>query len=295
MKLECFRNAARSFAKNRGSLGLAIVMLFAGIAANSVMAGPAQDTNTAQSGSAKFERSFALAAGGTIAVENRKGTIRVTGSDGNKVTIRVEKRISGGTEKQREEWIATTKVNFANEANRVTVRVEYPDINCTFCANTEDEVDLIIAAPREVNLELSSTKSAIEVKGTSGRVRVDTEKGSVRLEGVTANGLRVSSQNTDTIIATKSITGDVDVETEKGSIVLRVPSTVGLNLDYHGGAKAIFSCDFPVTINGEGTELRNVSGRAGRNRTHITGKVNQGGPQVILRTSKGSVSIENAP
>lgn len=67
MKLECFRNAARSFAKNRGSLGLAIVMLFAGIAANSVMAGPAQDTNTAQSGSAKFERSFALAAGGTIA------------------------------------------------------------------------------------------------------------------------------------------------------------------------------------------------------------------------------------
>lgn len=274
-------------------------------------------SNVTQGQPERFERSFPMAAGGTIYVENRKGAIRVTGTDTDKVTIRVEKRISGGNEKQREQWLADTKVDFANEvaneANRLTVRVEYPDMNCTFCSNTEDEVELTIAAPRQVNLELegakpeiavssveghiriSSRKSAIELKRTTGGVRIDTEKGNVRLEDVALQGLRVTSRKADAVIAAKSVAADVDLETEKGSFVLRMPSTVGLNLDYRGGRRATFHCDFPVTINGDGMELRNVSGRVRRNGTHITGKLNQGGPETAIWSTRGSVSIEKAP
>ncbi|MGC2090591.1 MAG: hypothetical protein WA638_14240, partial [Candidatus Acidiferrales bacterium] len=117
----------------------------------------------------------------------------------------------------------------------------------------------------------------------------------VRLSDVAIQGrLDLTSNRADAVIEAKSLAGYADLETERGSIVVRMPSTVGVNLDYVGGRRASFHCDFPVTTNENGTELNDVSGRVGRDGARISGAVNQGGARMTLRTERGSISIEKA-
>ncbi|HKF52570.1 MAG TPA: DUF4097 family beta strand repeat-containing protein [Candidatus Acidoferrales bacterium] len=279
-----------------------------GLSAPAIFGQATQDSNPES-----FQRSFPMSAGGTLVVENRKGTIHVTGSDTNQVTVSVRKIFTGGTDKERQEWMAGTKVNFDHLPDHVSVRVEYPDWNCVFCVNVSDGVELTIAVPRETNVELdgnrpdmavssiegdiriSSNRSAIAVKSTAGAIRIETNRGDVRLSDVAIKGrLELTSNRAEAVIEAKSIAGNADLETERGSIVVRMPSTVGVNLDYVGGRRSSFHCDFPVTTNENGAELNDVSGRVGRDGARISGALNQGGPRMILRTTRGTISLEKA-
>lgn len=276
------------------------------VCAPGVFAQAAQDANPES-----FQRSFPMSAGGTLVVENRKGTIHVTGSDTNQVVVSVRKIFEGGSEKERQWWMAESKVSFDSTTSHLNVRVEYPSWNCVFCANISDEVDLTIAVPRRTNVELegtrpdmevasidgniriSSNRSPIEIKSTRGAIRIETNRGNVRLSDVAITGrLGLTSNRAEAEIDAKSLAGEVDLETERGSIALRIPSTVGVNLDYVGGRRASFHCDFPVTTNQNGAELNEVTGRVGRQGARISGALNQGGPRMILRTERGSISIE---
>jgi hypothetical protein len=273
----------------------------------------AQSSQQQDQNAESFQRSFPMSSGGTLEVENRKGTIHVTGSDTNQVAVSVHKIFTGGSDKDREWWMKETTVNFGNEPNRLDVRVEYPNWNCVFCVNLNDEVDLTIAVPRRTNIELdgnrpdmaitsidgniriSSNRSAIAIKSTSGAIRIETNRGDVRLSDVAIQGrLDLTSNRAAAVIEAKSLAGYADLETERGSIVVRMPSTVGVNLDYVGGRHASFHCDFPVTTNESGTESADVSGRVGRDGARISGTVNQGGARMTLRTERGSISIEKA-
>jgi hypothetical protein len=258
-----------------------------------------------------FQRSFSMSAGGTLVVENRKGTIHITGSDTNQVVVNVRKIFDGGSDRDRQEWMAATKVNFDSVPDHLNVSVDYPDWNCVFCVNVDDEVDLTIAVPHAINVELdgnrpdmeiasiegniriSSNRSRIAIRSTDGAIRIETNRGDVKLSDVAIKGrLEVTSNRAEAVIEAKSIAGDADLETERGSIVVRMPSTVGMNLDYQGGRRASFHCDFPVTTNQNGAELNDVSGRVGREGARISGALNQGGPRMILRTERGSISLE---
>jgi hypothetical protein len=287
---------------------LVVAALAVTLGAPTVFAQNTQDTN----GEA-FERSFSMNTGGTLVVENRKGTIHVTGSDTNQVVVNVRKIFDGGSEKDRQEWMAQTKVSFDSLPDHLNVRVDYPDWNCVLCVNLDDEVDLTIAVPHAINIELdgnrpdmtissvegniriSSNRSRIDVRSTEGAIRIETNRGEVKLSDVAVKGrLELTSNRADAVIEAKRMDGDADLETERGSIVVRMPATVGVNLDYVGGRRASFHCDFPVTTNQNGAQLNDVSGRVGREGARISGAVNQGGPRMTLRTERGSISIEKA-
>ncbi len=289
------------------AIGMCVAfMVGLGMGASGVLAQGAQGANAES-----FQRSFPMSAGGTLVVENRKGTIHVTGSETNRVVVSVRKIFEGGSDKERQAWMAGTRVNFDGAPNHVSVRVEYPDWNCVFCTNVRNEVELTIAVPRAINVELngnrpdmaissidgniriSSNRSRIAIKSTEGAIRIETNRGDVRLSDVAIKGrLDLTSNRADAVIEAKSITGNADLATERGSIVLRMPATVGVDLEYVGGRRANFHCDFPVTTNENGAELNDVSGRVGRAGAHITGKINQGGARMMLRTERGTISLE---
>lgn len=292
------------------SVALTALAVGSALSAPMVFAQDAQKSNPES-----FQRSFPMSAGGTLVVENLKGTIHVTGSDTNQVAVSVRKVFTGGSDKERQWWIANAKVDFDSAPNHLNVRVEYPNWNCVslfmHCAEISDEVDLTIAVPRATNIELdgtkpdvaissiegniriTSTKSPIDIRATEGAIRIDTTKGDVRLSDVAIKGrLDLTSTKADAVIEAKSIAGDVNLETEKGSVVVRMPSTAGVDLDYVGGRRASFHCDFAVTTNENGAELNDVSGRVGREGAHIAGAINQGGVRMTLRTERGTISIE---
>ncbi len=257
----------------------------------------------AQQPEEKFQRRFTLNAGGTLRVENYKGTIHVTGSNTNQVVVNVVKRFEGGSESDRKWWMENTKVTFSNDSNRVAVKVEYPSWNCVFCwteHNFADWVELEIQTPSKTNLELDGYKPDIQVSSlqgdiriksykapmridsTNGAIHIDTYKDVIRLKNVAVRGgLEVSSYKAEAEIDARSLEGSASLETEKGSIVLRMPKEIGLDVDFSGGRRSVFRTDFALASHtgaGYGHDVR--------------GTVNGGGAHLHLRTEKGSISLE---
>lgn len=250
-----------------------------------------------------FQRSFAIQPGGALAVDNYKGLIRVTASDGNQVVVDVLKKFEG-TDKDRKWWMANTDVHFSNAADRVEISVEYPSCSCCNClgGNSHDEyeasVELRIQVPRKINVELQghkplmnisgidgnirikSYKSPIEIQSTSGPIHVETYKESVQLKDVTLRGaLEVETMKSDVSIEAKSLGDRVDLGTEKGTIVLKAPRNAAMTLDYSGGRRSSFRSDF------------NIAAEAGSSSS-IRGTINGGGTLVRLRSERGSVTLE---
>ena len=249
-----------------------------------------------------FQRSFTISPNGALHVDNYKGTIHVTASDGNQVVVDVTKRFEDGTESDRKWWMENTQVNFQNQSDRVSVDVKYPEWNCTFCWEGHSfnaAVELEIRVPRQINVALESYKpdikiasvqgdiriksykSPITVDSTTGAIRIDTYKNTVNLQNVTVRGpLEVKSFKAETEISTKALGDTATLESDKGSIVLRVPQNAGLTVDYEGGRRSSFHSDFAL------------SSTTGSFNDSFRGTINQGGTRLRLRTEKGSVSLE---
>src|SRR5262249_276302 len=207
--------------------------------------------------------------GGTLQVDNYKGTIHVTGSDANQVVVDVTKRFEG-SEADRKWWMEHVEVNFQNEPNRVSVEVKYPDRNCMFCWEYHDytaAVELEIRVPRQINVNLESYKpdikvaaiqgdiriksykSPIAIDSTTGAISIDTYKETDKMRDVTLRGpLEVKSYKAETEISAKALGQSVSIENYKGTIVLRAPQDAGLDVDFEGGRHASFNSDFPLNM-----------------------------------------------
>ena len=249
----------------------------------------------------RFQKTFTMANGGTLEVENYKGAIHVTGADASQVTVDVTKRFEGN-DADRKWWMENVQINFRNESNRVAVEVKYPQWTCIFCWQDHDytaAVELEIHVPRQTNVRLDSYKPDIKIAGiqgdvriksykspiqldsTTGAVRIDTYKNSVKLSNVNVRGpLEIKSYKADAEIDARSLGDTATLENTKGSIVLRVPANAGLNVDFEGSRRSSFRSDFAMTS------------QTGSFNTSFRGAVNQGGTRVRLRTEKGSVSLE---
>jgi hypothetical protein len=256
---------------------------------------------TAQQPDEKFQRSFPLNGGGTLRVDNYKGTVHITGSNTNQVTVNVVKRFEGGSESDRKWWMENVKVTFSNDSNRVSVKIEYPNWNCVFCWTDHDftaAVELEIQTPSRTNLDLDgykpdiqvssiqgdirikSYKAPMQIESTSGAIHIDTYKDVIRLKNVAVRGgLEINSYKAETDIDARSLEGSTRLETEKGSIRLRVPKEMGMEVNFSGGRRAVFHSDFAL------------ASRTGDSGHDVRGVVNGGGAQVSFRTERGSVTI----
>ncbi len=283
--------------QNQRVIGLVIVIM--GVIA---LATPRlRSQSTGNEPSERFQRSFSIAPGGTLEVNNYKGTIHVIGSDTNQVAVDVNKHFEG-TDADRKWWMENVQVNFKNESNRVAVEVKYPESNCTFCWQVHDytaAVELEIRVPRQINVQLESYKpdikvasiqgdiriksykSPIDIDSTTGAVRIDTYKETVKLHNVNLRGpLEIKSYKADAEIEARSLGDTVTLENEKGTVVLRVPADAGMDVDLDGGRRSSFRSDFAMTS------------QSGSFNSSFRGKVNQGGTRLHLHTEKGSISLE---
>jgi len=286
--------------QNQRVIGWLVVIV--GVVALAAMATPrlsSQSTTGSSDQTERFQKTFSIANGGTLEVDNYKGTIHVTGGETNQVSVDVTKRFEGN-DADRKWWMENIQVNFHNDSNRVAVEVKYP--SCNFCWQGHDynaAVELEIHVPRQTNVKLDSYKpdikiagiqgdirvksykSPIELDSTTGAVRIDTYKDSVKLRNVNVRGpLEIKSYKADAEIDARSLGDTVTLENSKGSILLRVPANAGLNVDFEGSRRSSFRSDSPMTS------------QTGSFNSSFRGTVNQGGTHVRLRTEKGTVSLE---
>jgi hypothetical protein len=113
-----------------------------------------------------------------------------------------------------------------------------------------------------------------------GNIRVHTGSGNVELRGVNG-GLRADSGSGDvTVVGTQ--TGIWEVRTSSGNVDLELPNGAAFDLDATAGSGSV-TVDRPVTMT--------VQGNLERAQHQIRGKVNGGGPELMVHTGSGDVRI----
>ncbi|HEY0142432.1 MAG TPA: DUF4097 family beta strand repeat-containing protein [Thermoanaerobaculia bacterium] len=128
-------------------------------------------------------------------------------------------------------------------------------------------------------VEARTSGGSITLARTGGPVVAHTSGGGIRIEG--AMGRVDASTSGGSIYAEilRQPSGDSRLATSGGGVTVLLASGIGVDLDARASGGGVHA-DVPVTIIGR------------QDDDHISGKVNGGGPKLVLRTSGGGVRVK---
>lgn len=154
------------------------------------------------------DTSFAVAPGSRMEVDNRVGSIRVRGIEGDRV------RISAGDRPDR-----ALRIRRSGTLVRVSISERWR------AEEERDEVDLDIEVPRGTSLRLQGVETEIVVEGVTGSVEARSVDDGVRVRGP-ARSVRARSVDDDVVVSGArgrvdlyTVDGDVRVDDVEGELV----------------------------------------------------------------------------
>jgi len=237
-----------------------------------------------------FSKTLPLKAGDRFSLENVNGGVVIATWPENRVEIKAVKTARG-----REEDLAKVEIRVNEGAGRVSVEAVWPK----FPRRVNVSVDFTVMVPEGVGLDgVETVNGGVTVRGRYSQAEVGTTNGSItvedaagELEAGTTNGSihvsrfegRLSAGTTNGQIRLEGLTvkGGLSAETTNGGITLALVSPETLNADLRAETtNGHVSVDFPVTIQ----SLR-------QSKRRIEGRIGQGGPEISLHTTNGSISL----
>lgn len=271
-------------------------------------------------GADTLKRSFDVAAGGTLRVDTKVGSIDVRTGSSDQVTIRVERDGRDGE---------LLDVQFEQRDGGIEVLGEWSDDKNNW--NRKAKVQFHIEVPQRFDLELETSGGSITVGDLDGTLRADTaggsldfgrilgevdahtSGGSIKLAGGGANvrlntsggSIRVgevagdlNAKTSGGSIRIDGVDGMVDASTSGGSVEARLTSqpTQDCNLSTSGGTVTLYidpGLALDIDAHASAGRVRSdipVDGKT-EDRRSLSGSINGGGPKMRLHSSGGGVRI----
>jgi Putative adhesin len=272
----------------------------------------------------ELNRSFEVATGGRLSVDVEGGTVIVSGSDTNHVVVRMRAR--GSEERLKELTMAA-----AADGQGVTVTSKRTRNGHWFgWMNGDSQLSVTVEVPRAYNVDVQTSGGGIEVKqlhGTAvgrtsgGHISVESVRGEVRMRtsggSVTARSVHgpVQLESSGGQIVASQIDGRLSAHTSGGSI--RIEQSGGsidaqtsggsINIDLAGANQGIVAktSGGSVTLRLPGSTAGTLSASTSGGRvtsdmrivstdiskSSLRGTLNGGGPEILARSSGGSINI----
>lgn len=252
--------------------------------------------------------SMAIAISGAASADDWSKTFQISGhpelrvnvNDGS-VTIRTWDRKEIEARVTTVRWKIPSEVQVVEHqsGDRVELEVRMPHRMFTLNFGQRTSIQVELRVPREIRSDIRTGDGSIIAENLRGETRLSTGDG--RIEATSLDGT-LDAQTGDGRIVIRGrfdmlnlhtgdgsieaevnngsrITSEWSVRTGDGHVTLRLPATLSADLDVHTGDGHIQS-DLPVTVSGS------------RNEHELRGKLNAGGPPLIVRTNDGSIRLE---
>lgn len=251
----------------------------------------------------KFSKTYPLAANGSLSLKNVNGNVTFEAWDRAEVQVDAEKKVKADDEADARKILGQLRIDV--QAGPSAVRIE------TKMPKREDRgfwdlltgnhgsagVSYNIKVPRNTIVETDNVNGNIRLTGTRGTGRLQTVNGTIQVQG-TSGSLVLASTNGNIEVtraqgAVKASTTNGNIETElsqlaadkdlgfsttNGGVTVRLPRDARLSLD---AATTNGSIDSDFEVDG---------GQATRKR--LSGTINGGGAKLHIRTTNGSVEID---
>jgi hypothetical protein len=273
------------------------------------------------------ERTFDVAAGGTLTIDTDQGSIDVRSVPGSQVRGRVEREVRGGDDDDFE-------LRFEQNGDDVTVEGERPERGWSWNGWNKYRVRFEVEVPQRYNLDIETAGGSIEITDLEGDVDCHTSGGNISVDDITGrvdcrtSGGGIDIGRIEGSVLAKTSGGSIHIDRSGGSVVAKtsggnitvdevmgsieattsggnVKATIGsqpqadCRLSTSGGKVEVSlagSIGFELDAKTSGGRVNvempiTVQGDIGR--TSIRGEVNGGGPRLELRTSGGSIYLKD--
>ncbi len=209
--------------------------------------GLSDKSSTGQASNApRFERTYTLAAGGSISVANVSGDTEVKGYDGDKIIIVGIKQGRDADKIDVEDRSTEREINVRADYNRCRM-------NCNASVRFEVQV------PRNVRYTFNKITTAsgdLIVTNVTGDVTATTASGDVRVEGVTGN---VQAETASGDVEVINITGAANAKTASGDVEVAITRLEGAGDLKFSSASGDVDVQLPASLDAD-VELSTISG-----------------------------------
>jgi hypothetical protein len=287
----------------------------AGIVAAAVVLSACDITIGAAEYSVREQKTFTVNGPVRLALSTFDGSINVRGWDRNEVSVEVEKV---GSDQQAVDRI---QVKTSQDGNAITIDVPKPSPLETSGMRRSPIANLVVTVPMKTAVVARSGDGSIEVRSVNGKVDLDTDDGSVRVEDI---GGGLIARTGDGSVHGRKVDGHAEIRTGDGSVGLDGVLT-GVTIETRDGSIEVTArpgsrsdTDWDVTTGdghiqlevpaGFGAEIdaRSGDGRVrvdtltdtpeGRDRdderSSVTGRLGGGGKALRVRSSSGSITVK---
>jgi DUF4097 and DUF4098 domain-containing protein YvlB len=216
----------------------------------------------------RFEKKFSVSPGGTLTLKTDVGTVKVSGTSGNEVSVEATIR---GRERQVNEFEITA------EQTGKGVSVEgraHEKGGWLFHSNDGVDVEFLVKVPDQYDLDLHTSGGDLLVGDLKGKVTGETSGGDLAVANITGN---VDLHTSGGDVKADRITGELRLETSGGDV--RIANSSGpVEAETSGGNVTISDVDGMV--------------RAETSGGNVTVKVKGGNKGIHAETSGGNIEIE---
>jgi hypothetical protein len=210
---------------------------------------------------------------GTLTVDGlRNGGVSVIGAGRDSLIVTTRLQVQARTQSEARDLARQVRTVISGS----TIRAEGPRRD----DDTNWNANLIIWAPRESDLRVSTNNGPVSIEDISGDMDLETHNGPLALRALSGN-VRARTSNGPLSISlsgSKWTGAGLDAETNNGPLSLRIPDGYSAHLEASTNNGPL-SLGFPVT----------VVGRIGRN---ISTDLGSGGTTIRAITHNGPLSIE---
>jgi DUF4097 and DUF4098 domain-containing protein YvlB len=234
-----------------------------------------------------FEQELAFSSEGQLTLQNANGTVTVSSWPEEKVKIIAHKCVRARTRKRAEYYMKDLKIDIQHDMKNIEIEADHPAgfsggnlWKLIFSGNHATfSIDYEILVPLHTSLDLSTTNGKVEVEKVTGEMDVRCTNGQLTLSAVVGN---IFARTTNGSIRAEVLAfpenGRLELKTTNGKITVDLPEDIHADISAQTTNGSIHT-DLPVET------TRGISGNK------LSGKIGNGGGEIDLHTTNGSISI----
>lgn len=228
-------------------------------------------TAAVASGREEFHKTYPIAAGGSVSVNNVNGTVKIVTWNRNEVDVTAVKTAN------TESGLKNCTIDVFATSNRVEVKTKY---DSSWFNKNGASVEYTISVPKGTRIDKAETVNGdVNISDTGAEVRASTVNGSVHAYGASGD-LKISTVNGSVHASVARTDHAVSMESVNGSVELTLPGNADATIEastVNGNASNAFGLSVDRPKYGPGAKIR--------------GKIGSGRANVKLSSVNGSVDI----
>jgi len=228
---------------------------------------------------AQWQKSYPIAAHGTVDIENVNGKIEVEPSSGATIEVTAVKKARGASDEAAK--AALDRVTIAEDVagDHVKLEAKFPKGDGIFSGSGNITVEFNVKVPAGVTAKFATVNGGVEVSGLSGHVSAETTNGGVTTHNLSGQ-LEASTTNGGLEIdLAKMPEGGVKLDCTNGGITVRLPRDAKATISASITNGGISTVDLPIDTSGENS------------RRKLEAKMNGGGTRLEIGGTNGGIKL----